>query len=186
MHSIPFAQLLKDPAMKDRETFCARFEFPALVVEELGGRPPSEVDGRTPFVLPNWWRPTPQHVGRTAVLSHPLHRYGNVIWLAKSPRNPFQNLITIGRAPNNDIRLPLESLSKLHATFTWSGERWQVQDHSSRNGTFLNEERLPPNKTVDIADGDQLRFCPELKTSFFAPGPLYDFVALIGRIAPSE
>jgi hypothetical protein len=186
MHSIPFVHLMKDHSIKERVAFLERHRTASLVIEEVADRPPSEFDGKTPFVLPNWWRPTPVHPGRKTRAPHPLHRYGSVVWLEKTRRNPFENLITLGRAPNNDIRYPLEALSKLHATFARSGERWQVQDNSSRNGTFVNDEPLAPGKFRELKDGDQVRFCPELRARFFSAPALYDFVALVGRMTPRD
>jgi hypothetical protein len=186
VNTIAFASLLKDPVTHARDEFLYRYTTAALVVEEVADRPPNEFDGRTPFVLPEWWRPTPEHVGRKRGGLHPVHRFGSVVWLEKTRRNPFANLITIGRAPNNDIRYPLESLSKLHATLCRSGTRWHVQDHSSRNGTFVNDEPLPPGKIQELQDGDQLRFCPELKARFFSAAALFDFLGLVGRMAPRE
>src|SRR5581483_12197746 len=134
MNTTTVASLLRDPAAKARDEFLERYTAASLVVEGVADKRPSDFDGRTPFVLPDWWRPTPAHVGVGRGGVHPLHRYGCVVWLEKTRRNPFANLITIGRAPNNDIRYPLESLSKLHATLSFAGEHWQIQDHSSRNG----------------------------------------------------
>lgn len=186
MHSTPFAQLLRDTTIREREAFLERHRHAALVVEEVADKVPCDFDGRTPFVLPNWWRPTPTRAGAGAATLHPLHRYGSVVWLEKSRRNPFENLITIGRAPNNDIRYPLESLSKLHATFARSGSRWHVQDHSSRHGTILNDEPIAPGKLRPLEDGDELRFSPELRARFFTPAGLFDFIAIVARMAPID
>jgi hypothetical protein len=181
MHALSFAALLRDPSRGDRDSFLERYHDAALVIQEVADRPPSELDGRTPFVLPNWWRPTPvKPAGATAAF--PLHRYGSVVWIEKSRRNPFANLITLGRAPNNDIRYPLEALSKLHATFAVSSERWHVQDHSSRNGTFLNDAPLEGGRLYPLADGDELRFGTELKTRFFLPAGLFDFIQIVARM----
>ncbi len=196
MNTIAFASLLKDPATQVKDAFLFRYTQAALVVEEVADRPPSEFDGRTPFVLPDWWRPTPAHAGTARFRLHPVHRFGSVVWLEKTRRNPFANLITIGRAPNNDIRYPLESLSKLHATLAKSGTRatggstavpiWYVQDHSSRNGTFVNDKALAPGRLHELQDGDQIRFCRELKARFFTAPALYDFVSLVARMAPRD
>lgn len=184
MHTTPFAKILLDLAAREKDVFLERYTQAALVVEEVADKPPCDFDGRTPFVLPNWWRPTPAHVGPWRGGIHPLHRYGSIVWLEKTRRNPFENLITVGRAPNNDIRYPLESLSKLHATLCRSGTRWHIQDHSSRNGTFVNDEALAPGKLRELADGDQVRFCPELKARFFTAPALFDFVSIVARMAP--
>jgi len=186
MNTTPFATLLADPVARARDEFLERFGSAALVVEEVADKPPCDFDGRTPFVLPEWWRPTPAHLGGGRGALHPLHRYGNIVWLEKTRRNPFANLITVGRAPNNDIRFPLEALSKLHATLCQSATRWHIQDHGSRNGTFVNDEPLAPGRMRALEDGDQIRFCPELRTRFFTASALYDFVRLIDRMIPKD
>lgn len=52
--------------------------------------------------------------------------------------------VTIGRSPQSDIPLGSDpEVSKLHATVEQAGGHWMlVDDGLSRNGTFLNGERL--------------------------------------------
>lgn len=47
--------------------------------------------------------------------------------------------------------------SRMHATVTWSGSRWLLQDNSS-NGTFINGATIKPSLKHHITDGDQLQF----------------------------
>ena len=188
MQTIAFADLIRDSSLRAhaKDDFLTRFRDPALLVESDADLPPGDLDGKTPFEMPSWWHPTPLH-GRSIQKDRPPYPYlehARVIWLAKTKRNPFANLITLGRAPNNDIRFPLESLSKLHATFNRSGGRWFVQDHVSRNGTFVNAERLDGSAVRLLCDGDAIRFAPELRTRFFTPAALYDFLGIVTRVSP--
>lgn len=50
------------------------------------------------------------------------------------------------------------SLSRTHATFARRGERWQVTDHHSRNGTFVQRDRVPAGtgRTVEALQVVQL------------------------------
>ena len=63
-------------------------------------------------------------------------------------------VITIGRAANADISIPDAKMSRFHCGIRcWDGE-YVAKDLKSRNGTFLNEQR------VDVAVlkiGDRLR-----------------------------
>ena len=62
--------------------------------------------------------------------------------------------VTIGRGSACDIRLPWdESVSRLHAQLDPVGPDWMlIDDGLSRNGTFLNGERLSGRRR--LADGD--------------------------------
>ena len=51
-------------------------------------------------------------------------------------------LVRIGRGPDNEIVIPDESVSGSHATLERRGEEWFLRDWSSRNGTFVRQERI--------------------------------------------
>lgn len=56
----------------------------------------------------------------------------------------------IGRGRDGDCVLPEhEAVSRQHCLIKWDGESWWITD-VSRNGTFLNGERLTPNTPVRI------------------------------------
>jgi hypothetical protein len=50
----------------------------------------------------------------------------------------------VGRAPACSLRIQERYVSAQHATLRWSGESWEVKDLGSRNGTFLDGDRLRP------------------------------------------
>ncbi len=65
--------------------------------------------------------------------------------------------LTLGRDAQTDIRLDWDPhISGLHAELRRTGGRWLVLDDGlSRNGTFVNDERLVGRHR--LRDGDQLR-----------------------------
>jgi DNA-binding CsgD family transcriptional regulator len=51
--------------------------------------------------------------------------------------------VTIGQAGSNDVPLPFDrTVSRAHCVFERIGSRWSVRDLASRNGTFVNGERV--------------------------------------------
>lgn len=54
----------------------------------------------------------------------------------------FPSMITVGRTENNDLVIADEQISKFHAFFRVVGERVELSDAGSRNGTFVGSRRL--------------------------------------------
>jgi hypothetical protein len=54
----------------------------------------------------------------------------------------FPSMITVGRTENNDLVVPDEQVSKFHAFFRLVGERVEISDAGSRNGTFVGGRRI--------------------------------------------
>jgi hypothetical protein len=68
---------------------------------------------------------------------------------------PLDAVTTIGRDVNNTIALDDVFVSAEHATLTFRGRGWYVEDHDSRNGTFVNGERIAG--VVPLGFGDELQ-----------------------------
>jgi DNA-binding NtrC family response regulator len=64
---------------------------------------------------------------------------------------------TIGRARTCDFTVVEASLSRSHAAVHRSGDRIEVEDLGSRNGTWVRGERIAPNQRVTIAVGEAFR-----------------------------
>ena len=64
---------------------------------------------------------------------------------------PKARAVTIGRSKGSDVHVDDGRVSRLQATVTWDGDRtvW-VEDHGSKNGTFVGETRVSGKVTVPI------------------------------------
>jgi class 3 adenylate cyclase len=77
--------------------------------------------------------------------------------------------ITIGRRPDNDIVLSWDSeVSRRHAHLLRVEAGWALVDDESRNGSFLNGERITEQRS--LRDGDVFRF-GDTVVLFRAPVP---------------
>lgn len=66
--------------------------------------------------------------------------------------------LLIGRAPSCTLRLDNPHVSGEHATLLWTGERWELRDLGSRNGTFVGGDRLDPGQPCALKKGSKLSF----------------------------
>lgn len=114
----------------------------------------------------------------SAKLSPELRERGKfrVFKVKKANLNAFMDMITIGRASNNDISLPFSSISKFHAYFKVDGDAYTLTDASSTNGTFLNNSQLEPDKPLKVNDGADVSVSPKTDFTFYRPGTFYDWV----------
>ena len=64
------------------------------------------------------------------------------IGLAEDKFELAKNTVTVGRHPNNDVSLLLESISRFHARLDHRDSGWVLTDLNSSNGTFVNGERI--------------------------------------------
>lgn len=188
MNTTPFATLLDESRLGRRE-FLERWRSPGLLIETVTGKRPTEIDGRSPYPSRTSRSATRTCVGQSATMEPPRYPYlehANIVWIEKSPRSSFTQIISLGRGAENDLRFDLDELSLIHATFARSGERWYVQDHNSKNGTFVNGEHLGAAGALRrLSDGDTLRFGDVLKARYFGPKALHDFLSIVQRVSPS-
>jgi pSer/pThr/pTyr-binding forkhead associated (FHA) protein len=63
-------------------------------------------------------------------------------------RVPFAN---VGRGAHNDIVLPDDSVSDVHARFQRRDDRWYLVDVGSRNGTYVGGQRLSDERRIEGA-----------------------------------
>ena len=66
--------------------------------------------------------------------------------------------LTVGRAPENDLALDDEELSRQHAIFRHQGDAFAVQNASTSNGTYVNDELVETHtlKNKDVVRIAQL------------------------------
>lgn len=63
--------------------------------------------------------------------------------------------VTIGRAPECELRIDDTYASQQHARVFGKGGSWYVEDLGSTNGTFVNEQRLAA--PAMLTNGDKIR-----------------------------
>lgn len=72
--------------------------------------------------------------------------------------NAFASMITVGRAPNNDIKIPSTTVSKFHCYFMVTAAGTTISDAGSTNGTFIKGRRLEPrSERVTLESKDEIR-----------------------------
>ena len=64
----------------------------------------------------------------------------------------------VGRSPECLLRTRDRRVSSEHASIRWTGEGWSLRDLGSRNGTFVNEQRIEVGVPTALAPGDKLGF----------------------------
>lgn len=86
--------------------------------------------------------------------------------LTKGMIFPLESRLTIGRGEENDIRLTHSTVSRQHTVVYLEDGQPFVQDMESRNGTYLNGERV---EKAGLSSGDivwvgdvALRFCKRI------------------------
>lgn len=111
-----------------------------------------------------------------------LQGQARVCKVGKREGNVFRDMISVGRAKNNDIVLPYTSVSKFHAFFRKRGAGpYALSDAKSTNRTLVNGEELKPERARDLSDGDIVAFSPKLVFSFHSGNGFYAFVEKILR-----
>lgn len=78
--------------------------------------------------------------------------------LASGRREPLASDLLIGRDPACFLRLSDARASGVHARLRWTGMAWALRDLGSRNGTWINRERLEGTDERTVPPGAQLDF----------------------------
>ena len=83
--------------------------------------------------------------------------------------------IILGRSVEQDLVVPVPSISGNHITFYPPGDNplWTVRDMDSRNGTWIGEDKLDPHTPHPIKDRQYLRLGGDLMAWFLYPGRLW-------------
>jgi ABC-type multidrug transport system ATPase subunit/pSer/pThr/pTyr-binding forkhead associated (FHA) protein len=71
-----------------------------------------------------------------------------------------QNVISIGRTPENKIVVPHPQVSSHHAQIVKQGDQLYIEDLRSANGTFVRGQRIAPNQKVPIQNGEKVYIGP--------------------------
>ncbi len=68
-------------------------------------------------------------------------------------------VFTIGRISGNDIQVPSQRVSRLHAKILWSNGHWQIEDANSLNGIVYRGNRVDQHA---LTNGDQVLLAPKV------------------------
>jgi hypothetical protein len=79
---------------------------------------------------------------------------------------PVQASLSIGRAEDAGLRIPLDSISRQHARLTPAGNEVLVEDLGSANGTWINGKRVT---RASASHGDEISFDKE-RFQLLVPG----------------
>lgn len=63
-------------------------------------------------------------------------------------------LIRIGRDTSNDVTIPTDTVSSLHATIEYRNGFFYLEDQRSKNKTYLNGDEIPPYSPMKLKSGD--------------------------------
>ncbi len=72
--------------------------------------------------------------------------------------------VTLGRSPDNDLVFPDREISRHHARICRQGRECIIEDLGSKNGTFVNDERLTRPRVLQ--DGDEIQIAPRFRLTF--------------------
>ncbi|MFJ8398674.1 FHA domain-containing protein [Streptomyces sp. NPDC094144] len=96
---------------------------------------------------------------------------------------------TLGRDPQGDMTIDDARVSWRHATISWNGRGWSIEDHGSTNGTYVQGQRIHqleigPGSTVNLGNATD---GPRLSLSGAPAGAgVYSGQAAAGAQAPAQ
>ena len=66
-------------------------------------------------------------------------------------------VLTIGRLSDNDVQVPSQRVSRLHAKMRWENGAWVIEDAESLNGITFQGNRVDRHV---LFNGDQIFLAP--------------------------
>jgi ABC-type multidrug transport system ATPase subunit/predicted component of type VI protein secretion system len=77
--------------------------------------------------------------------------------------------MTIGRDATSDFQMDVQSVSRQHARLTRTAGGYFIEDSGSRNGTFVNEQRI--QTAHQLKNGDLIALGPDVEMKAVIPVP---------------
>jgi pSer/pThr/pTyr-binding forkhead associated (FHA) protein len=153
------------------EQFLAKYPISALVF--ISSWPETKISNL---------KDTPEHTALPSTLKKDtrLDLFKTIVRESKAKSIFFlKERVKVGRASDVDIQISLEGLSRHHAEFTfipgWNG--WAIIDRCSKNGTFLNGEKLHPALPYTLDNEMIIDFGKEATAVYYEPKELQKIVS---------
>ena len=138
------AQVLQRGALGERTPLVPSIPFRTTM--RIGDQP--SVRSRSPFGT----KQLELRLSAHAYVAVPLHK-------RSGSGKDFIERVSVGRAPNNDIVIRYDSVSKVHAWFARGEEGGvYVADAGSKNKTRINGTPIVPQDPQETVSGDTIRF----------------------------
>lgn len=105
------------------------------------------------------------------------------VFLLRHPSTLGEGMtVSLGRTLNTDLSLSDHSVGLNHAIFRRvAGERWELEDQGSKNGTFVDDLRLIPGVPMAIESKQELRF-GRVQLHFYSPSDFFDALMAAGGV----
>ena len=75
-----------------------------------------------------------------------------------------QTPVTIGRAPDCEVQIEVRWVSRQHAHIRMEGSHYVLEDAGSKNGVFVNGQRVTGPQALE--DGDRIQLAPGMELIF--------------------
>jgi hypothetical protein len=96
----------------------------------------------------------------------------------------YQNMVSVGRAPNVDISITERTISKFHAYFEEIDGAWTLSDAGSRNGTTIGPRAVAKYGKVALKNLDIIQFGLHVRFRYFTAAGFCEFMAALAAQPP--
>ncbi|MFD9822387.1 ABC transporter ATP-binding protein/permease [Streptomyces violascens] len=101
---------------------------------------------------------------------------------------------TLGRDPQGDLVVDDARVSWRHATISWGGRSWVIEDHGSTNGTYVQGQRIHqmeigPGSSIHLGnatDGPRLNLSGAAAAAYAQPAPAQQAQAAPAHPQPQQ
>jgi pSer/pThr/pTyr-binding forkhead associated (FHA) protein len=87
---------------------------------------------------------------------------GAAVTLPDGSERRLEDQSAVGRDEVCDVRLEGRTVSRRHALLVQRDGRWWIADTGSANGTFINDNRVPPGVALQLHHADRIRIGAEV------------------------
>lgn len=171
VHTTTIEEIAKTAQELDRGPFVERHPNPFLILDALSG---DQKDHEVFQTVSGKKSP----IGKVRT-GPPSPRTKVAVVVKREGANGFTNMVTIGRAGNNDITLEIASISKFHAYITNDAREgaWFVHDAGSANGTWIDGQKLTESQgKLKLSNGSFIQLGPDARVRFYEAAALYDLL----------